>query len=235
MILGNSKNNQNYKKKRGKYLTKKRKEEMTPTDENRKKADEYAIWFSNNLDKIKRELKHTDCWNDDDIQDAFLKIYEKILYTGYEIQTPLYYTVRAIYTNHFQQTVKEEKYNQTHYTLSPMSKYEQNESVSVQQSIDGSLIEDTRDNEMNDTLKYEETITTLKEDIIQYIFKTYNIQEASLTRLYFECKPQMSYKQLSKMTKLSEDYIRQTISKIKADIKEKYRVEYSKLIFSKKE
>jgi hypothetical protein len=74
--------------------------------------------------------------------------------------------------------------------------------------------------ELESELKQVATQNTdeLIEEIFTYVMDNYPLQEFELFKTYIKLKPNMSYKLLSKATKIAETTISSIISKIKADI-----------------
>jgi len=79
------------------------------TEENRQKANSFAIWFGNHYERLQRELIAKNTIDEDQMNETYLKIFEKILYGGLEILDYKSYFHRAFFTNYIQSSVKKNR------------------------------------------------------------------------------------------------------------------------------
>ncbi|HCO67487.1 MAG TPA: hypothetical protein DIT04_07010 [Dysgonomonas sp.] len=87
-----------------KYLKISGSESITP--ENQAKANNFAKWFSRNYEQLKRELVAKKTVDEDQMNDTYLRIYEKIIYGGLDISDYKAYFHRAFFTNYIQNSIK---------------------------------------------------------------------------------------------------------------------------------
>lgn len=106
MKLGNSGGGNRGKK----YFLRRDIEGMEPSSENRSKADNYNKWFCKNRDSLIRAIKAKNTYNEDTFSETYLRISEKILFTGLEMQDARAYFHRAYYTNYIQIKTVENRY-----------------------------------------------------------------------------------------------------------------------------
>lgn len=79
----------------------------TITVENQAKANRFAQWFSKNYEQLQRELVAKKTINEDQMNETYLRIYDKILYGGLEISDYKAYFHRAFFTNYVQNSMKQ--------------------------------------------------------------------------------------------------------------------------------
>jgi len=188
MRLGNTAG----KNKGKKYLKIKGNEEITAA--NQAKADHFKYWFGENYMKLRRELIQKDTFDEDILNETFLRIHDKILYGGLVIKDYKAYFHRAFFTNFMQVTI--------------------NIAKRMLASIDG---HDTIDDEDDDTELYMSK-EKLQDDILGYVFNRYPVRDFELFKMYISLKPAINYAELSKITAISQSRISETISKIRKDI-----------------
>lgn len=130
MKLGNT----GGKNKGKKYLKITGEEAVKP--ENKVKAEAFGRWFGNIYPTIVREHIGNNIYNEDILNDTFLKIYDKILYGGLEIVNYKSYFCRAYFTNFMQNRIKKQNYpdiyiddSNDYYSLADNSYYEQEENL----------------------------------------------------------------------------------------------------------
>ena len=82
------------------------------TDYTQDCADEFALWYAHNLERIKSKLIYKIKWDDDVAQDTFLKVYDTIRYKGLKFDLDSqWYFLRAYHTNYLQMSQKAKKRN----------------------------------------------------------------------------------------------------------------------------
>ena len=190
MKLGNSNGNNRGKK----YLM--RNKEM-PTEilpENETKFNQFAQWFESMNDTLVNFLKYKECFDEDVYYYTFLRMSEKILYTGLELKDKKAYFHRAYYTNYVQSREQGNRF-------CSLGAYDQI---------------DTRS---NNAVERERKQTILEEDIFTYIYNEYDLREFELFKMYINLKPAINYQILSEITTLPVHVIQRIISKILKDIR----------------
>ncbi len=188
MRLGNSGANNKGKK----YIKIKPGDVATP--ENQLKADTFKEWFGSFYTRLQTELINKDTYDEDVLNDTFLRIYDKILFGGLDIADYKAYFHRAFFTNFMQINIQ------------------------TSQSITTPL--DNQD-KIDDSESDEELIRTkweLENDIFDFVYSKYPIHEFELFKMYVRLKPAINYADLSGMTSLSQSRISEILSKIRRDI-----------------
>lgn len=188
MRLGNSGANNKGKK----YI--KIKPGAVATPENQVKADLFKEWFGKTYTRLQTELINKDTYNEDILNDTFLRIYDKIRYGGLEIANYKAYFHRAFFTNFMQETI--------------------NQSQGITTSLDN---HDKIDDAENDA-ELIAIKTNLENDIFQYVYQKYSLHEFELFKMYMSLKPAINYTELSNITNISLSRISEIISKIRKDV-----------------
>ena len=189
MRLGNSNGNNRGKK----YRLRSNTDNQQPTEQNRAKADRFATWFGNYHASILTELRQKDIYNDDTINETFLKMYDSILLKGLDIDNFRAYYMRAYFTNLIQGNIREGRFS----SISPY--FDQEDSKQYNPQVD---IEQKR----------------LEEDIFTYVYDKYKTSEFELFKMYMCLKPAVNYGTLSEITNIKTHRIQFIISKIKKDL-----------------
>lgn len=188
MKLGNSGANNKGKK----YI--KIKPGAVATPENQVKADRFKTWFGETYTRLQTELINKDTYDEDILNDTFLRIYDKIRFGGLDIADYKAYFHRAFFTNFMQTTI-----NQSQGTVT---------------SIDGhDKIDDSEDD--SDLILYK---AQLESDIFDYVYLKYSLLEFELFKMYISLKPAINYAELANITSISQSRISEIISKIRKDV-----------------
>lgn len=190
MKLGNSNGNNRGKK----YLMRNKEIPALVRPENKEKFDSFSRWFESMNETLVNFLKYKECFDEDVYYYTFLRMGEKILYTGLELKDKKAYFHRAYYTNYIQTREQGNRF-------SPLGAYDQI---------------DTRPNNAHER---ERKQTILEEDIFTYIYNNYSLQEFELFKMYISLKPAINYQILSEITNLQTHVIQRIISKILKDIR----------------
>lgn len=188
MKLGNSGSGNTGKK----YIKIKEGTEVFP--ENEAKAQRFALWFGDWYERLKTELMNKSTYDEDVLNDTFMRMYDKIRFGGLDIADYKAYFHRAFFTNFMQQVFAEQQSRTT-----PLG------------------LEDRMDN----TGAEEELIEyklSLEYDIFDYVYRKYPVQQFELFKMYIRLKPAINYVQLSQITKISVTSISEIISKIRRDV-----------------
>ncbi|SHF87057.1 hypothetical protein [Dysgonomonas macrotermitis] len=189
MRLGNSGANNKGKK----YI--KINQDSIATPENQTKADNFATWFGVWYSRIQTELIRKDTYDEDILNDTFMRIFDKIRFGGLEISDYKAYFHRAFFTNFMQKVF-----------------------IDTQ----GTMISIDSHDEIDNTESDEELIrfkSVLEQDIFHYVYQRYPVQEFELFKMYVRLKPAVNYSELSKLTNITVSDISATISKIRRDIR----------------
>jgi hypothetical protein len=206
--LANSKNNIHTKQRAKEYLTKSLREEQTETYPDR--ADDFKCWFTDNYDKIVKNVSKSIRFDLDIFHNTYLKLYEKQLYQG-TINDYMSYFWHSYFTNVFQADRMDEKHRQNTFHLYTNDDEDANVNMSnVNDRLESDSINDRMDDE-----DLNSKITLLSNEIMNDIFEVFPLPQASLFRLYILLKPSISYKKLSEMTHITTSKIAETISQIR--------------------
>lgn len=164
MILGNTNGNNRGKK----YLKNKNicKSKCYPD-----KATHFDTWFVQNVRPLKVQLfnKYYHPSNEDVFNDTYLRIHERIYYTGFRIEDYKSYFCRAFYTNHVQELCKSNRFTD----------FELNDNIS----------EDDNTPEAELELLHRR----LEEDIFDYVYRHFDIREYEVFKMYMRLKIQGKY------------------------------------------
>jgi len=190
MKLGNSKGNNKGKK----YYMRARDGQKEPKPANKKRADEFSLWFGQNYRQLINFLISKNSYDDDVFNNTYIRMTEKLLYTSQKIDDYKAYFHRSYYTNYILDKTQEARY--------------------VPLPVHANL-------EAHHTNPYErERMQTILElDIFDYVYNRYEIREFELFKMYISLKPAINYHSLSQITHLQTHYIQRVISKILADIR----------------
>lgn len=191
MRLGNSGG-----KNRGKKYLKIRGDEII-TPENQVKADSFKQWFGSMYKTLQKELINKDTYDEDVLNDTFLRLYDKVLYGGLVIANYKAYFHRAFFTNFIQNTINKGKLSEKFVELD----YETN----------------TKDEseDIKNSLRLE---ILFSKKILNYIRQKYPTSEFEIFKMYVSAIPKITYSELSVITGLPQDQIGNIISPIKKDI-----------------
>lgn len=189
MKLGNSKANNKGKK----YV--KIKEGTYATPQNQAKADDFARWFGQWYERLQTELKQKDTYDEDILNDTFIRIYDKIRFGGIDINNYKAYFHRAFFTNFMQYVIT---YNQRVVPIMP--DYETPDNTDCDQEV----------------IRYKEN---LESDILNYVYNRYPAQQFEIFKMYVRLKPAISYAQLSQLTEIPTNTISEIIARIRRDIR----------------
>lgn len=190
MKLGNSNGNNRGKKyfmRNSEMLT-----EIPP--QNKEKFEKFAQWFESANNKLVNFLKYKACFDEDVYYYTFLRMSEKILYTGLEIKDNKAYFHRAYYTNYVQSREQGNRFC----------------SLGAYDQVDA---------RPHNAVERENKQITLEEDIFTYVYNQYELKEFELFKMYINLKPAINYQKLSDITTLPVHVIQRTISKILKDIR----------------
>lgn len=190
MKLGNSNGNNKGKK----YFLRRNCIGMQPSEENREKADIFGEWFAKNIDVLTNFLKLKLCFDEDVFGTTFLRMYEKILFTGMEVKDYKAYFHRSYYTNYIQDRTHENRYGDP-------------------------LLYDNRIDSSRDAEEVERLQMTLENDVFNYVYEHYTLQEFELFKMYISLKPAINYYTLAEITNIKAYTIQRIISKITRDIR----------------
>lgn len=206
MILGNSNGNNRGKK----YLKEKDKCQSTSFAHKVKKFDD---WFVAHIRPLKVQLfgKYTHASNEDVFNDTYLRIHERIYYTGFDIADYKSYFCRAFYTNHIQELTKTNRFADIDYA----------HNIGEEDSSDETELD----------LKFRQ----LEEDVFDYVYRHFDLHEYEIFKMYMRLKIQgknMTYELLAEIIR-NDDYkvhnIQAIISKIKKEVALKFADRWKEL------
>lgn len=200
MKLGNT----GGKNKGKKYLKITGNEEITA--ENQAKANRFKEWFGNNYKRLQVELVAKRTYNEDILNDTFLRIHEKILYGGIDIVDYKSYFHRAFFTNYVQDSMKATKIEHM--------------IVSDEYAID------TLDETLDEIAEQQRKLQLYK-DVLQFVQNQFNEADYSLFRTYVKLGNR-KYEVVADATNTPYEDTMNTISKIKKRIRQNKTFMYAR-------
>ena len=190
MKLGNSKGNNTGKK----YYMRKRGDQQEIKPANRKKADAFNEWFAENYQLLINFLISKNSYGEDTFNNTYIRIIEKLLYTGQVIEDYKAYFHRSYYTNYILEKTKEARY----VPLPACNNLEAHH---------------------YNPYEREHMQTRLELDIFDYVYGRYDIREFELFKMYISLKPAINYHTLAAITHVQAHNIQRIVSKILVDIR----------------
>jgi len=178
-----------------KYLKLTGNETITP--ENQTKANNFAKWFSKNYEMLQRELVAKKTVDEDQMNDTYLRIYDKILYGGLEISDYKAYFHRAFFTNYVQHSIKRSEI----------------ERMFVDDDKAVELMDDEEDQEEIDRQK-----KILFDEIVDFIKECYTSEIYDVFLTYLRIGDR-SYEPVCLEMGLSRDYVLNIINKVRNRIR----------------
>ncbi len=194
MKLGNT----GGKNKGKKYLRITGLETITP--ENRQKAESFKEWFGSMYSKLQIELINKDTYNEDVLNDTFLRIYDKILFGGLEIIDNKSYFHRAFFTNFMQSVINESKKNEN--------------IISDYEYVD--LVDDAI--EIEESIKAEDN---LYREVLKHVVSNFGTDALELILAYMSIKAEKkNIKTLANLMDVKEHILAHQIRTIKKSVQE---------------
>lgn len=191
MRLGNTQG----KNKGKKYLKITGNEIITP--ENQLKANNFKAWFGDSYKRLQMELVAKRTYNEDILNDTFIRIHDKILYGGIDIANYKAYFHRAFFTNYVQDSMKETKISRMH--------------------ISDEYANTTPDEGMDEKLELQQK-HQLYVDVMQYVKNQFNETDFNVFVNYVK-RGNRKQQAIANNTGLPHQSIVNTISKIKKRIR----------------
>ncbi|WP_165045919.1 hypothetical protein [Dysgonomonas sp. ZJ709] len=188
MRLGNS-----FRGNTGKKYMIRGKHDKTPVKDGMVKVQRFNEWFAESYASLVCELKTKDIFNEDTLNETYLRMYESILYSGLDIDNYRSYFFRSFFTNYVQGNMKASRY----CALSPNYDKPDMGGYNMEQEIQQKRLE---------------------EDIFDYVYDRYKIREFELFKMYVSLKPAINYDVLADITHLKAHQIQAIVSKIKKDV-----------------
>lgn len=186
MLLFNSK-----RSNKGKKYLKKGSIDLVFAEE----AEAYNKWFNKHRTELYNYLSIRRSYHEDAFNDAYLKIYENVLYSGIKLENYRAYFLRAYFTILQDIGVKQNRY------CDLLPNY------------------DKEDNNTEIYLEIENKARQLENDIFDYVYTRYTIHEFEIFKMYISLKPAINYDSLSEITGLYPYQIQRIVSKIRKDIR----------------
>lgn len=190
MRLGNSNGNNKGKK----YFLRKSCTGMQPIDENKEIANIFGSWFAENMDSLINFLKMKMYFDEDVFNTTFMRMYEKILFTGMEVKDNKAYFFRSYYTNYIQERTYEKRYGDP-------------------------LPYDNRSESSRDAKEIEYSQIMLESDIFNYVYLNYSDRDFRLFKMYMTLVPKITFQALAEMENVKAYTIQRIISKITQDVR----------------
>lgn len=199
MILGNSKGQNKGKK----YFKEK---DKCGTSCFPQEAEQFNRWFAANIKSLQSQLfsKYNHPCNDDVFNDTYLRIHERVYFTGYNIADYKSYFCRAFYTNHIQELTKNNRFSELDFSANVAD-------------------EDNEQEQEADRL-YQ----LLETDIFDYVYRNFEINEYEIFKMYMRLKIQgknMTYDILADIIGnelYKPHHIQAIISRIKKEVADKF-------------
>lgn len=188
MRLGNSQGNN-----RGKKYIIRGKHDGKSLEKSRTQANKFSLWFASAYTSLERELKYKTIFDDDVLNETFLRIYENILFAGISIEQYRAYFMRAYFTNYVQGNIRASRFGELPASFDQPDIPDYNHELEMAQK-------------------------RLEEDIFTYVYQRYNVREFELFKMYVCLKPAVNYATLADLTNMKAHQIQFVISKIKKDI-----------------
>lgn len=185
MLLFNSK-----RSNKGKKYLKKSKIDLVFAEE----AEAFNKWFDEHRTVFFHYLTDRRSYNADAFNDAYLKIYENVLYSGIKLENYRAYFLRSYFTILQDIGIRQNRYCEL------MPNY------------------DKEDNDIECYLEMESKNRQLENDIFEYIYAHYNVREFEIFKMYVSLKPAVNYDALADITGLHSYQIQRIVSKIRKDI-----------------
>ncbi|MDR1503682.1 MAG: hypothetical protein LBT43_14645 [Prevotella sp.] len=190
MKLGNSNGNNTGKK----YFIRGRDDRDEPQPAHRKKADEFNRWFTENHQSLVNFLIGKYAYNEDVFYTTYMRISEKILYSGMIVKDYKAYFHRSYFTNYIQDSEKESRYV----------------AIPVHHRLEA---------HHSNPHEHERMQTKLEDDIFDYVYRRYDLREFELFKMYITLKPAVNYHTLAAITHVQAHKIQRIVSRILTDIR----------------
>ncbi|NDV79319.1 hypothetical protein [Dysgonomonas sp. 511] len=191
MKLGNSKGNNTGKK----YFVRSHSEKQQKiSDANRAKADDFNQWFAANYDHLRNFLIGQNSFDEDAFSYTFMRISEKLLFTGADVNDYKAYFCRSYYTNYIQGRIAADRY------------------VAMPRH-------DSFEAHHTNPYERERQQVQLELDVFDYVYQHYALKEFELFKLYVSLKPAINYHTLADLTHIKVHTIQRIISGILTDIR----------------
>jgi len=159
------------------------------------RAEKFNTWFECSSKELTFYLTDRNYYDCDIFNEAYLKIYDVVLFSGLELENYRAYFLRA------------------YFTLLQDARVYQNRFCELLQNADQADIDTGYFYEL------EEKAKQLEADIFNYIYSKYNLRDFELFKMYMSLKPAVNYATLSKITGVKSHNIQRVICKIKKDIR----------------
>lgn len=186
------------------YITQKDNVDILYTD----KAESFNKWFESNSHYLEQYLKNRGRFDGGTYTEAYLKIYDNILYRGTEIGN-----YKGFFLSSYFRIMLNDKVYQNRFC----------ELVSYNEK-------DNQDSELYREI--DEANTELERKIFEYVYSFYSLQEFEIFKMYINLQPAISYTSLAEITGLKYWYIQRLVSKIIKDIKiNKKKIENGEVYF----
>ncbi|MDL2215303.1 hypothetical protein LJC00_03850 [Dysgonomonas sp. OttesenSCG-928-M03] len=195
MRLGNT----GGKNKGKKYLKITGQEEIT--EENQMKANRFKEWFSRNYVRIQIELIAKRTYNEDILNDTFLRIYDKILFGGLDIADYKAYFHRAFFTNYVQENMKQQEI--------------------ARMFVPDDHAVDTFDDTIEE-LRINQQKMQLYKDILHYVKDKFDEPDYNLFDAYVKLGSRR-YNSVCDLLQLSHETVSGTVGKIKRSIRSNHQ------------
>lgn len=171
------------------------------TPDRAKEVLRFTKWFNDNCEAVNESISTKETIDAEIFADTYLSMYDAIAFKRLNTKDYKAYFCRAYYTNKIAAQTRNLKREARHYDI--------DETWDIPDDVTG-----------EDAAKEAEQ---LNNDILGYVCVSYDPIESSLFEIYVHSKPAMSYKELSKLTKIPYYRIATSLSTILRDVREVFK------------
>ena len=169
----------------------------------------FSQWMERNYVKLRRSIVGKGVYDDDVFSDTCQNMYDAIAFKQLDIKCYGSYFNRSYFTNKMLDASRETKRGKVHYDVTaawnvPDQKFGYSISVS--------------------------DVRRLNHDIFEYVNTSYSPTESSLFEIYVQARSALSYKELSKITRMPYYSVATTLSGIFRDVRQTFSDRKSELV-----
>ena len=204
MRLGNS-NGQNTGKR---YIKLTGTETLAP--ERERAVGLFSQWLEKNYTKLTRSFVSKGVYDEDIFNDTCQNMYDAIAFKRLEIKCYGSYFNRSYFTNKVLDATRVAKRDKIHFDVAAAWNVPDHQTPVYSVSVSD--------------------IGLLNRDIFEYVNTSYPPSESSLFEIYVQAKPALSYKELSKITRMPYYSVATTLSSIFRDVRQTFSVRKTEIV-----